>query len=106
MLCVFDEARPESGAGALMGDLIRSLLRQWLVEEHAWTYAAALLGGFGTLYIGVHLQVPVPRRLRAIPAESPEAFFVVSATVSLLAILVTTIACIAWFRLAKRLRHV
>lgn len=105
MLCIFEEASASESATRLMGDATRSLLRQWLLRESVWKYPAAL--GAALLVVAIGMRLPVPPQSHPHPhteAASAE-FFVVAALSSLIAVSLTTIFCVFWFRMANRLRR-
>ena len=104
MLCTFEDAVAERGAASLLIDILVSLGRQWVLHGRLLTICGALAGAAFIAFVGINLQVPVPRRLRHIPVQSAEAFFFISACASLLAIMSTTLVCITWFRLSRQLR--
>ena len=52
ILCIFDEASGSWSSVFLIGDTFLSLLRRWPRQPQPWQWAAAMLGGFISLFFG------------------------------------------------------
>ncbi len=52
MLWIFDEAGFAEGRGRLLGDALRSLVRQWALRSGSWKIAVALVGALVQVTIG------------------------------------------------------
>lgn len=109
MLCTFDEASGRESPPRLALDAAVSLMRQWLMREGIWKYPAALCGAAAVMLTGIRMPIPVPYRVPARPDLNPEAapmeFFLVAALASLIAVSLTIVFCVYWFRMATRSRR-
>ena len=60
---VFDEAEDSWGAGFLIGDAAKSLVRQWLEDRDVWRWIAAGAAGIFLLAIAFGSFLPWDRAL-------------------------------------------
>jgi hypothetical protein len=99
MLWIFDEtAKP--GGTRLLADGLVSLLRQWVARSAIWRPFAAATGAVLTLGAALGLQPLMLRGLDAIRPDSPERFFALAALATLVAVSLTLLLCVLWFRLS------
>jgi hypothetical protein len=101
MLWIFDE-ESKQGPARLLADGIVSLMRQWVLRSGWWKLPVAGVCGLLTLWAGLALQPLLLRGLGAIRLDSPQAFFVLAAVSTVLAISFTLILCVLWFRFSRR----
>ena len=85
-------------------DGLVSLARQWLVRSGLWRLLPAAVGGLLTLAAGLALLPALRHGLDFIKLKPLERLFVLMAFSSLLAISLTLILCVLWFRFLRRLR--
>jgi hypothetical protein len=105
MMCTFDEACGTQSALRLTLDAAASLFRQWLLRESVWKYPAALCAAVVVVAIGMRLPVPPPSRHHLQPETASAELFLLAALASVIAVSLTTIFCVFWFRMANRLRQ-
>lgn len=101
MLSIFDEAPPP--ATELFSDALISLARQWLVRSRLWMRLAATVGGLLTILAAVAI-VPQGRIESALVAESMDRFIVLAGSICVVAISLTLLLCVCWFRYSLRRR--
>jgi hypothetical protein len=105
MMCTFEEAAGHEGHLGLTLDAAASLLRQWLLRETVWKYPEALCAALLVGLTGIRLPAPARSHHAVHPEGASVEFFLVAALASLIAVCLTTIFCVYWFRVASRLRQ-
>lgn len=100
MLSIFDEASPRT---SLFSDALISLWRQWLVRSRLWIRVTATLGALLTIF-GATAIVPQARIESALVAESMDRFVVLAGSICVVAISLTLLLCVCWFRYSLRRR--
>lgn len=101
MLWIFDQ----QPSARLIGDAAVSLCRQWIMRTHLWIFVAAIGGAALTMSVGLRVRAPVPNQLHATKPDSPEEMFFLLIVLSLFAVAIAAIGCVAWFQIARRLRR-
>ncbi len=101
MVWIFDQ----QPSVQLIGDAAVSLLRQWIARTRVWIFTAAIAGAGLTMSIGLRVRVHLPSQLHAAKSDSTLETFFLLILLTLFAIAVTAIGCVAWFQMARRLRR-
>jgi hypothetical protein len=105
MMRTFDEASETDHPVRLTLDGAFSLLRQWLLRETLWKYPAALGAALLVIVTGIRLPATGRPHQALHPEGASVELFLVAALASLIAVSLTTIFCVYWFRMANRPRR-
>ena len=85
----------------LFGDILTSLLRQWVLRSRIWVFAVALVGAFIPFALGFG-ALRLARPWFFFTATSKESLVMVMALIAVTAVAGTLLLSIAWFRFSRR----
>ncbi len=104
LLWIFEEQAGTKVALALFSDIVRSLLRQWMLRTQLWIVPIALTSAFLPFVIAVRTPSTTGRGILN-TAFSEQEFFFIAVVGSMSAVILTLVFCVTWFQLSRRRRH-
>jgi len=102
MLWIFDESRSDRGP-SLFGDGVVSVVRQWVIRRAIWKYPTAAAAA-GLIFSLCSALAHVRPALPAYSDESTEMMLLLSASATVVALSLTILFSVVWFRRSRSRR--